>query len=191
MRLFAYGSLCDAATATAALGRPVQPSPAVACGWERGWFVAIDNRASASYACDRCEGLPDACRVVGIRPAPGASVLGALIDLLEDDLPRIRARERSYALECIGVRDARDPRAPEVTALAAVPLPARMVPDAARVPVATAYEQAVMSALAALAAPLGVDADGQVLHSPAPRRDDLRYVRGDGVERRRCTCSTW
>jgi len=185
--LFAYGSLCHPDAASATLGRAVVPRAAHAHGWERGWFVAIDNGASGSYACGRCDGLPARCLVLGIRPAPGASVLGALIEVDDGELARVAARERSYRMEHIPVIAA-DGAAP-VNALTSIPRSENLASGTAMgIPVATGYERAVMDALEALANPLGVDLHGQVVPSPAPRRDDLRYVRGDGRARPACTC---
>ena len=188
MFLFAYGSLCHPDAASATLGRTVVPRPAHAHGWERGWFVAIDNRASESYACGRCDGLPARCLVLGIRPAAGASVLGALIEIDEGEVARVAARERSYRMEHIPVHEVRAGGPAEVTALTSVPRAERLASGATGIPVPTAYERAVMDALEALATPLGVDLRDQQVHSPAPRRDDLRYVRGDGVVRPPCAC---
>lgn len=189
MFLFAYGSLCHPDAASATLGRAVVPRPAHAHGWERGWFVAIDNHASCSYACGRCDGLPAECLVLGIRPAAGKSVLGALIEIDEDERARVAARERSYRMEHIPVRESRAGGRVEVTAITSVPLAENLASGAATgIPVPTGYERAVADALEALATPLGVDLRGQVVYSPAPRRNDLRYVRGDGVTRGACTC---
>lgn len=189
MLLFAYGSLCHPDAASATLGRAVVPRPAHAHGWERGWFVAIDNRASGSYACGRCDGLPARCLVLGIRPAAGASVLGALIEIDGGEVARVAARERSYRMARIPVHEVHAGGPVQVTALTSVPLDENLASGTATgAPVATDYERAVMDALETLATPLGLDPQGQVVHSPAPRRDDLRYVRGDGVVRPPCTC---
>lgn len=189
MFLFAYGSLCHPDAASATLGRAVVPRPAHAHGWERGWFVAIDNGASGSYACGRCDGLPARCLVLGIRPAAGASVLGALIEIDEGEMARVAARERSYRMENLLVHEVHAGGPVPVIALTSMPRAGNLASGTAMgPPVATGYERAVMDALEELATPLGVDLHGQVLHSPAPRRDDLRYVRGDGRARPPCTC---
>jgi len=114
-------------------------------------------------------------------------VLGALIDVADDDLPRVAARERSYRLEHVITRT---PSGEDVPALMAVPLPQRLAPPGASIAIATAYEDAAMRALAALCEVTGDDLPTQVLPSPAPRRDDLAYVRDDGRVRAHCTCPT-
>ncbi len=185
MFLFAYGSLCDAATASAALGRTVRPDPARLVDWERGWIVAIDNHVSRSYACTSCGGLPMRCLVVGIRPRIGSSVLGALIAIGDDDLAVIRERERSYRLRHVRVRRTGG----GVTALTAVPRDdlLRHPGDGAAVP--AGYERVVVDALRSLVSPAPLDEDAAFAPTDAPRRDDLVYVRGDGVARRSCTCA--
>jgi hypothetical protein len=186
MYLFAYGSLCGPDAASAMLGRDVVPRPAWAHGWERGWYVAIDNRASGSYACERCGGLPATCLVLGIRPAPGSRVLGALIDITPDDVAAIARRERSYRMDEI---TAHDVAGGTVSALAAVPLRERVAPDGAKAAVAGAYEDSVRAALQGLAEAAGIGVAGARIAAPAWRRDDLRYVRGDGMMRAACRCA--
>ena len=184
--LFAYGSLCDGATASEVLGRAVHPEPARLVDWERGWFVAINNRASGSYACTACGGLPARCLVVGIRPRAGSSVLGGLIAIGDDDVAAIRGRERSYRLGHVRVRRA---DGGDVTALTAVPRDdlLRRPGDGAAVP--DAYERVVVDALRSLVSPTPLDQAAAVAATDAPRRDDLVYVRGDGIARGACTCN--
>lgn len=184
--LFAYGSLCDAATASEVLGRAVHPDPAWLPDWERGWFVAIDNRASGSYACAACGGLPARCVVVGIRPRAASSVLGGLIAIGDDDLDVIRERERSYRLGHVRVRRA---DGGDVTALTAVPRDdlLRHRADGAAVP--AVYERVVVDALRSLVSPTPLDEGTAFAPTDAPRRDDLVYVRGDGIARGACTCT--
>ena len=186
MHLFAYGSLCDAATASEVLGRAVHPEPARLMDWERGWLVAIDNRASGSYACTACGGLPARCVVVGIRPRAGASVLGGLIAIGDDDLAVIRERERSYRLGHVRARRA---DGGDVTALTAVPRDdlLRRPGDGAAVP--AVYERVVVDALRSLVSPTPLDEGTAFSATDAPRRGDLRYVRGDGIARAACTCA--
>jgi len=183
---FAYGSLCDVGTASEVLGRAVHPEPARLPDWERGWFVAIDNRASGSYACTACGGVPARCVVVGIRPRAGASMLGGLIAIGDDDLAVIRARERSYRLGHVRVRCA---DGGDVTALTAVPRDdlLRRPRDGAAVPVV--YERVVVDALRSLVSPAQLDEAAAFAATDAPRRDDLVYVRGDGIARGVCTCA--
>lgn len=184
--LFAYGSLCDAATASEVLGRAVHPEPVRLPDWERGWFVAIDNRTSGSYACTACGGLPARCVVVGIRPRAGASVLGGLIAIGDDDLAVIRERERSYRLGHVRARRA---DGGDVTALTAVPRDdlLRHPGDGATIP--AAYERVVVDALRSLVSPTPLDETAAFAPTDAPRRGDLRYVRGDGIARGACTCA--
>ena len=186
MFLFAYGSLCDAATASEVLGRAVHPEPARLMDWERGWLVAIDNRASGSYACSACGGMPARCVVVGIRPRAGASVLGGLIAIGDDDLAVIRDRERSYRLGHVRARRA---DGGDVTALTAVPRDdlLRHPGDGAAIP--AAYERVVVDALRSLVSPAPLDEASAFAPTDAPRRGDLRYVRGDGIARGACTCA--
>ena len=183
---FAYGSLCDVGTASEVLGRAVHPEPARLLDWERGWFVAIDNRTSGSYACAACGGLPARCVVVGIRPRAGASVLGGLIAIGDDDLAVIRERERSYRLGHVRARRA---KGGDVTALTAVPRDdlLRRPRDGAAVPVV--YEGVVADALRCLVSPAQLDEAAAFAATDAPRRDDLVYVRGDGIARGICTCA--
>jgi hypothetical protein len=185
VNLFAYGSLCDPCAAAALLRRAVTLTPARAPGWERGWFVCTDNAASGSYACDRCDGLPDSCRVLGIQPRSGSSVIGALITLQEEEIPVIAERERSYRMREIAVHTA---DGAYVTALAAVPRSEFLCSGQSSAAIPAVYERAFHDAMRALAG----NVTGGTVPVPsggAPRRADLRYVRGDGVARERCTCA--
>ena len=185
MHLFTYGSLCDARTASTALGHPVHVERAHLPDWERGWFVSIDNRSSGSYACTTCGGLPARCVVVGIRPRAGTSVLGALITIGDDDLAVITERERSYRLGHVRVRR---PDGGDVTALTAIPRDdlLRRPADGAAIP--AVYERVVVDALRSLVAPAPLDESGAFTPTDAPRRRDLRYVRDDGIARGACIC---
>ena len=185
MNLFAYGSLCNPQAVAAFLRRAVDMVPAHAPGWERGWFVCTDNAASGSYACDHCDGLPDSCRVLGIRPRPESSVLGALITLRHDEVPAIEERERSYRLREIGVCTA---SGAAVTALAAVPRDEYLCPGRSPAAIPVVYERAFHDAMRALMGDATADIT-PVAPDVAPMREDLTYVRGDGVTRRRCTCA--
>lgn len=87
MRVFGYGSL--------ARRRDV-----VLDGWERWWGVAMDNRlALPGYKRyrDAAGSVPPLhVAFADLRPAPGASVRGDLLEVSVDDLAALDRRERNY-----------------------------------------------------------------------------------------------
>jgi hypothetical protein len=162
-------------------------TPARAEGWERGWFVCIDNAASRSYACERCEGLPDSCRLLGIRPCSGSSVAGALIALEDHEVPALEKRERSYRLREIPVQGADGTSG--WLALVAVPRQEYLCTADSAAPIPVVYEAAFQAAMRELAGEMHPEPAALAASGAAARRAHLHYVRGDGIARGRCTCA--
>ncbi len=89
--VFAYGSLLDLAAA----------GPCVLRDHARGWDVAMDNRETIpgyKFYVDPETGERPAVYVafLAIRPAPGASVAGAVFAVDDETLAALDARERNY-----------------------------------------------------------------------------------------------
>jgi hypothetical protein len=100
LALFAYGSLVSSGSAAMTLGRPVlDVVPARLPGWRRRWSQGRDN-LSCEKTFARCSdgSLPHRVLGLNIEPADDGveSPNGALLELSEDELLRLDARELRY-----------------------------------------------------------------------------------------------
>jgi len=99
LALFAYGSLVNAESAAATLGRVPEPIPASLRGWRRSFTLARDNRRSEKTFAHVVDGsLPDWILSLNVeRAAPAAEgPNGALIGVSEAELVRLDLREVRY-----------------------------------------------------------------------------------------------
>jgi hypothetical protein len=97
--LFAYGSLASIPSAEWTLGRPVRHAGVVRLGgWRRRWSQVRDNRATEkSFAHAATGAVPTHCLGLNIeRDAEASGPNGVLIELSDDELARLDAREIRY-----------------------------------------------------------------------------------------------
>ncbi|MCX8144723.1 MAG: gamma-glutamylcyclotransferase [Azovibrio sp.] len=102
MKLFVYGSLLNPFSAEQALRRPITVAdllPARLPGYRLCWdslhLVHVDSLGHATLAA-----------FLNIRPDPTGQCLGALLELNDEELYRLKAREKGYSLipvQCQGI----------------------------------------------------------------------------------------
>ncbi|WP_249998850.1 gamma-glutamylcyclotransferase family protein [Actinoplanes sp. M2I2] len=97
--VFAYGSLVAPST-IAALGR--DRGRARLTGWSRSWNVCTDNTADGPVVYEQADGTRPPIQVLFLTIEPGdrdagpATVEGVLIELPDEGLPALDAREGNY-----------------------------------------------------------------------------------------------
>ncbi len=98
LALFAYGSLVGRASAARTLARPVRHARVVTLpGWRRRWSQARDNLRSEKTFARRDGSIPPYCLGLNLEPeAGGGAPNGVLIEVGEEDLERLAAREVRY-----------------------------------------------------------------------------------------------
>ena len=99
LALFAYGSLVSAASARGTLGRDVEHATVTTLrGWRRRWSQVRDNQATEKTFADPSGGaVPRHCLGLNVEPdAAGEGPNGVLIEVSEDELRRLAAREIRY-----------------------------------------------------------------------------------------------
>lgn len=96
--VFGYGSLVNAASLSATVGRPVEiAAPASLHGWRRSWGLARDNEASEKTFELADGSRPRYCLGLDVTPDESAPPPnGALIELTESELDRLDLREIRY-----------------------------------------------------------------------------------------------
>jgi len=95
--VFAYGSLVSRASAALTLGDVGEIHPAELRGWRRGFTQARHNpTCEKTFARADSGEVPAWILGLGVDPAPGAAVNGALIELGEEQAARLDARELRY-----------------------------------------------------------------------------------------------
>lgn len=97
--LFAYGSLVSLASTERTLGRPVEPVSLVRLpGWGRRWSQMRDNRATEKTFARADNGaVPPYTLGLNVeREASGPGPNGALLEVSEEELRRLAAREIRY-----------------------------------------------------------------------------------------------
>lgn len=98
--LFAYGSLVSPESASATLGRPVEPAGVVRlAGWRRRWSTIRDNRACEKTFARRSDGELLG-HVLGLNLEPSdddaEAPNGSVLELGEPELERLDVREMRY-----------------------------------------------------------------------------------------------
>jgi hypothetical protein len=98
LAVFAYGSLASLASAERTLGRPVQhEGSARLVGWRRRWSQFRDNRAVEKTFARADDGtVPPYCLGLNVERAEGAAPNGVLLEVSEEELERLAAREIRY-----------------------------------------------------------------------------------------------
>ena len=99
--VFAYGSLASRRSTEETLGAPVElVRPVRLAGWRRRWSAARDNRHAEKRFAGPDRELPPWCLALNLERAPDAPTdewpNGALIELDEQQLERLDARELRY-----------------------------------------------------------------------------------------------
>jgi cation transport regulator ChaC len=105
--LFAYGSLASVASAGRTLGRPVEHAAVARLpGWRRRWSQVRDNRITEkTFAHAESGVVPPHCLGLNLEPdSTGNGPNGVLLEISEEDLDRLVAREIRY--EVVDVTDA-------------------------------------------------------------------------------------
>lgn len=104
VRLFVYGSLVSPESLAATIGEvPTAeqgPAPALLRDHVREWSVGSDCRSHPERVLIDEDGAPftGTLAVLGLRVAAGSACTGAVYDLAESALERLRCRERNYRL---------------------------------------------------------------------------------------------
>jgi hypothetical protein len=109
-RVFVYGSLLHEPSLMATLAHRADAPPAAPfdlIGWERAWCV-VSARTFAR--ADDPTGIVHRRLVLGIRPAPGATCTGVVLELGAADLQALATREAAYELTDLGPVSAFVPR---------------------------------------------------------------------------------
>jgi cation transport regulator ChaC len=98
LAVFAYGSLASLASAERTLGRAVShASVARLAGWRRRWSQVRDNRAvEKSFARAEDGTIPPFCLGLNVEREAGPGPNGVLVEVSEDELERLDAREIRY-----------------------------------------------------------------------------------------------
>lgn len=182
VRVFVYGSLVAPAEAARTLKRPVTVVPARVEGLVRDWCVGTAGRA---YRCLRCGGRLPVAVVLGVRPAPGHVVAGALLTIAPGELPALDRREASYVRHPLAP-DAMHASAPlDGPVLTYVPRPVRLadalLPGAA---IPAVYERTVERAFREAGGDVALRAFRETTAPSAlPRRVDLEFAGADRARR--------
>lgn len=100
LAVFGYGSLVDAASASATLGREVsEVRPARLRGWRRRFSQARDNAScEKTFARVDDDSIPEWILGLNVEPGaePGEAPNGGLIEVTEAELDRLDLREIRY-----------------------------------------------------------------------------------------------